>query len=128
MADVTEFRKRFPEFADAGIYLDSRIQLYLDDSALELEETKFGDEYDRAHSYLSAHYLALSLQTEASGGSGTGSAGPVNNKKVGELQIGYDSSSVAAIAARNPNHYALTGYGQIFISIRRRLCTGAWIA
>ena len=86
MVTPTTFKIRFPEFETTT---DIRIQLFLDDSATQISESKFGISYDLAISYLTAHYLSLSIKTDAGS---SGSIGDVASKSVEGVSVSYNST------------------------------------
>ena len=110
--DTASFKLRFPEF---DTILDARIQLFIDDAVIVLNESFWDTKYDLGLSYLTAHYLALSIKSDA--GSNAPNA-PVANKSVDGVSIGYtnptfDTSSEA--------YYGSTGYGQRYLVLRSTL-------
>lgn len=55
--DLTAFRLRFPEFQNVD---GPQVQAFLDDAATRINAGVFGDSYDAAHGYLTAHMLSSS--------------------------------------------------------------------
>jgi hypothetical protein len=55
--DLTAFRLRFPEFQNVD---GPQIQAFLDDAATRINAGVFGDSYDAAHGYLTAHMISVS--------------------------------------------------------------------
>ena len=58
MPSVSDFRTKFPEFGSRPA--DPTIQSHIDDAALEIDSTVWGDLSEKAIMYLAAHTLALS--------------------------------------------------------------------
>lgn len=86
---VDEFLAIFPEFDDPVKYPTSRIQLYLTLAATRVGECAWGDTYDLGIALFTAHYLA----TFGNAGVGGVTIGEVSSKKVGDVQVGYATTS-----------------------------------
>lgn len=54
---LDEFRYGFPEFSEVS---DEQISLFLANAATRMHADTFGDSYDAAHGYLTAHMLSAS--------------------------------------------------------------------
>ena len=115
MVTTSTFKTRFPEFESQD---NDRVQLFLDDSATQISETKFGTSYDLAISYITAHYLSLATKT-ANGSSG--SVGAVASKSVEGVSVSYNQ---ATANNQNESYYASTSYGQRYLEIRSQITTG----
>jgi len=109
----TEFKARFPEFSTID---DTRIQIFIDDSTLVLNETTWGSIYSLAVCYLTAHYLSLSEQS--SNGSGGGSVGNVASQAVDGTSISFNNPTMDSASMA---FYNSTSYGQRFYSLIRSL-------
>jgi len=115
---VEDFRTRFPEFSNVATYPDARVQLFLDDAALCIDEGIYGDMYDLAVCYLAAHELYLGTQTASSSGNAE-KVGPVSSKSAGQVTV---ARGVASVDLTDPDAYYLkTTYGQKFINIRDKV-------
>lgn len=55
--NVDTFRARYPEFSSVATLT---LQATLDEAALRLNKTVYGNRYDEAHGYITAHKLASS--------------------------------------------------------------------
>jgi hypothetical protein len=97
---VTDFKTRFTEFASES---DTRVQLYLDDAELFVSESAWEARYDLGVLYLAAHLL------ENDNAQGGASAGPVNKRKVGEVEESY-----AVQATDSDSELMSTQYGRRF--------------
>ena len=100
MVDAASIKVRFPEFS---IIPDARIELFLADASIILNETFWGEKYDMGLSYLTAHYLTLGIKTGTASAKGSGNIAPISSKGVDGVSISY------AIAV--PDN-ALDGYYQ----------------
>jgi hypothetical protein len=109
------FKVRFPEFASEA---DARIQIFLDDAVVILNETYWGTKYDLGVAYHAAHALFMANQT-ASGGSGV--FGPVSNRTVDGTSVSYAVPQQGSNDTDSDAYYNLTSYGQKYLSFRKTL-------
>jgi hypothetical protein len=117
MASVSDFQTRFPEFCDQS---DSRIQLFLNDTALLMaSETKWLGFYDVAQQYYTAHFLVVADTTESGD---TNILAPVKHQEVDDVTI------KSAIGDVSPTFDELnsTSYGKRYISYRKIVFTGMY--
>lgn len=124
---VAEFRIRFPEFADEVEYPDTRIQLFLDDSAncyMGTDETRWCNKYNYAQCYLSAHLLTVGTQSEA--GDASSKSGPISSKTAGGVSV--SRAVVAKDRSDADSFYMTTVYGQQFLNIRNSCFVGVLVA
>jgi hypothetical protein len=112
----TTFKTRFPEFASLT---DARIQIFIDDAELELDEDRWGDLYDKGLSYLTAHLLYVGEQTSAGQGEG---GGPLSTKAVGDVSLSFGSYLTADNKATAFN---ATSYGQEYYRLMIMVGMGA---
>jgi hypothetical protein len=118
MADVALFRARFPEFDDAVGYPDARIQLFLDDAALLMnEESKWLSFYDPAQSYYAAHLLVVGEATE---NGDVGVRAPVKKKEVDDVVI---EKAISDISPTMSDLYS-TSYGKRYLHYRKIILSG----
>lgn len=115
---IAEFRTRFPEFTDTDAYPDPRVQLFLDDAALCVDEEIYDTMYSLAICYLAAHELFLGTQTATSSANAQ-KLGPIASKTAGQVSV---SRAVASLDLTDGDAYYLqTTYGQKFLSIRDKV-------
>ncbi len=112
------FKLRFPEFLCED---DDRIQMFIDDSVIILNETFWGDKYELGLAYLSAHFLIAGTKT-ANGDKSV--SGTVSGKSVDGVSISY--------AVQTPNNiqesfFSSTSYGQRYLVLKKSLSIGAAI-
>lgn len=110
------FKIRFPEFEDIS---NDRIQLFIEDSKLIMNESHWGDVYDLAQANLTAHFL--SLANSASSGN-TSVSGPVSSRSVDGTSITYTNDM--------PNsqlemYFSSTVYGLKYITLLKTLGVAA---
>jgi len=115
--DPTAFKARFPEFATID---NARIQVFIDDALLVLNEVTWGSIYSLAVCYLSAHYLALGEESSSNGG---GTVGNVSSKGVDGVTISYNSVNLSNV---DQAYFLSTQYGQKFYSLIKSLGTMAF--
>ena len=117
MATTTAlFKARFTEFASIA---DARIQLFLDDAELAMDEAIWDVYFDVGQSYLAAHYLALAEKSAV--GSSVGTSGPVVGRTVDGVSISYGSG--APSPNQNAAYFQTTQYGQRYLVLMKNLGT-----
>ena len=99
---ATSLKTMFPEFSGKS---DSFVNIYLDNAKLSVCSTMFGNKYDLALSYLTAHLMKI---TDENGRE-------VVSMKVGDLSKTFNNSSYMSGA------YETTSYGKQFLAIRKSL-------
>lgn len=111
MASVLDFQERFPEFCELS---DSRVQMFLDDAALNMAgETKWLGFFDIAHAYYAAHYIVAASFTE---GGDSGILAPIAHQEVDDVVI---KSAVGNVQPTAEDLYS-TSYGKRYVSYRRK--------
>lgn len=108
----TEFKARYPEFTAIA---DLRVQVFLDDAALELDLIRWGARYDKGLAALAAHYLAVALKTEAAAGAGP-TVAPLSSRSVGDVSIGF-ATGASGSGGKSEEFYNSTAYGQAYWSL-----------
>lgn len=127
---VSDFRTRFPEFADETEYQDARIQLFINDATCEIgtDESHWNAGgtccYDRAQAYLAAHLLTLGTNSE--GGDSSAKVGPVSQKTAGGVSV--TRAAMTKDRSDGDDLLASTTYGMQFLSIRNRCLIGVAVA
>lgn len=118
------FRTALPEFTDANRYPDSGIDFWLGIATLQLNAARWSTMLDHGTMMFVAHQLALEAKaqaTAANGGIPGGDVGPVNNKSVDKVSVGYDSQAGIELEA---GHWNLSVYGTRFIKLARMMGAG----
>lgn len=113
--DVAGFRVRFPEFASTVTYPDARVQVMLDDAALQINRGLWGIKADLGTYYLAAHGLAF----DTSVGSGISAFGQVTQESVGQISRSYGSNS--AVVSAGDTDLAMTKYGMLYLRLKRQI-------
>lgn len=115
---AADLKVRFPEFAPVSSAL---IQMILDDEAIPaVGETWLERDRRTAQLYLAAHLLASEGEPArtTSGGSSSGSNGPIKMMQAGEHKIEYAVSN-ESIAASFNGGYDTTVYGNRYLELLR---------
>ena len=110
MTDTAGFRTRFPEFTLA-IASDARVQLFLDDAALQINASAWGLKTDLGIYYLAAHSLAIDNATGFTGGT----FGAVTSESVGQVSRSYSSGGMSGSSAE----FGATKYGMNYYRLWR---------
>jgi len=113
-----DFKLRYPEFANVP---DSRVQLFIDDAVICLNEIRAGIYYDKLLALLTAHFLALALQQESGVDKGTGMVGSMSE---GDTSISFVSPSSTSTS---DYYYQQTTYGIEYLTFRNILGGGGLI-
>ncbi len=109
------FKIRFPEFVSQD---NARVQLFIDDAVIMLNETAWGDKYDLGLYYLSAHYLKKALRSEAISGNAPTPSGAIVSRSVDGASVSYaDNKAESAFEAQ----YSSTIYGQRYLAMLKTL-------
>lgn len=90
--------------AEFGSFSDEKIQLFIDIAGKQISEPAWPDAatFDQAHKLLTAHYLAMSGRS--------GASGPISSIKVGEVSVAYG-------APQNKEKLSLSSWGQLFLGL-----------
>ena len=120
----SSFRLGFPEFDDLTKYPDSQLAFWITLSGKMFDSGRWGELLDFGTMLFIAHNIALQARAaaDASFGKPPGQAsGPVNNKSVDKVSIGFDTASAAE---ENGGAYNLTVYGQQYLRLARNIGAG----
>lgn len=92
-----DFRRDFPQFADAATYPEAQIQFRLNLADILLSEKLTGAKiFPYLVELFVAHYMALFAQDQrsaAAGGAGGASSGVQTSKSVDKVSVSYDASA-----------------------------------
>lgn len=109
---AAEFKIRFPEFAAES---DAKVNLFIADSEVIINEVYWDTKYNLGLYYLTAHYFVLANKTEAGS---VASIGAVASRAVDGVSISF---STAIPGNESDAYYASTSYGQRYLTLRRTL-------
>ena len=110
--DPASFKVRFPEFVSV---VDARIQVFIDDAVIILNEVYWGLKYDLGICYLAAHYLSLANKTEAGS---TTSNNAISGRAVDGVSVSF---STPTPENQGDAYYSATSYGQRYLAMRKTL-------
>lgn len=110
--DITVFRTNFPEFADTSVYPNAQITFWATLAEKMLPQQLWGDVWTNGVQLYVAHEVVLAAQnvkTAQVGGAPGQSGGIANNKTVGSVTVGYDSTTQSE---KDAGWWNRTTYGQ----------------
>lgn len=116
-ATPVSFKVRFVEFADTP---DARVQIFLDDAALDMNEAFWGSKYDLGQVYLAAHLLIINQKTSVGK---SGSSSPITGRTVDGSSVTYSDP----ISAGGDPFMNSTSYGQNYSTLKKHLGSGACV-
>lgn len=116
MANLTDFRTRFPEFDDP-VATDERVELFLGDSELIVPKS-WGNVRDIGIYYLTAHNLAVSIKTSSGN---VGGISQVASRAVEGVSISYNNKTADN---NSEDYYSSTSYGKRYLDLERRKNVG----
>lgn len=118
------FRSLLTEFADAGVYTDASINIWVQIGVGFVNPNRFGSSTDLAVSYFVAHHLTLGEQNRraaAAGGTPGKLKGPTSAQTVDKVASSYDTQ---AISLENMGFWGLTQYGLRLFQLYRMFGAG----
>ena len=118
MITTALFKTRFPEFTSIS---DARVQLFIDDAVVILNETNWSEKYDLGLYYLTAHYLVLG---EKSSAGNSGSNGQIASKAVDGTSVSYNNPT---LNGSDDSYFSSTSYGQRYLELRKSLGVPAYV-
>lgn len=117
--DIPAFRAAFPEFADTTVYPTTQITFWAGLAEKLVLSCVWGTCHTEGVQLYVAHEITLAAQSAKAAHMGgvPGSQGGIpNNKTVGSVTVGYDSTSVSE---KDAGWWNLTNYGKQFIRLAR---------
>ena len=115
---ATNFKIRFPEFAAE---VDARIELFIADAAIVINEVYWDTKYDLGLYYLTAHYISLANKSAAGG---SGGSGAIASRSVEGVSVSYSN---ATPDDQSDAYYGSTSYGQRYLTLRKTLGVAACV-
>ena len=116
--DVTKilstFRLVASEFGDVD---DEKVNSMIELQGVRISQKAFGDKYDLAVAYLTAH--AFKLDEMLKGGSASSGgliSGAITSEKEGSISVGYASPTLSRY--NDGSMYSKTAYGLLFLELR----------
>lgn len=123
--DISEFRTEFPEFSDTTVYPSAQITFWAGVAEKMVLKNIWCNMWATGVKLYVAHEITLAAQykkASAVGGVPGSSGGIANNKTVGSVTVGYDSSTTTE---KDAGWWNLTNYGKQFIRLARIFGAGA---
>jgi hypothetical protein len=123
---VDDLIARFPEFENVS---DIVLDLVLAEAIGQVDSSWVERDRRAAQLYLAAHMLAMEGEPMRSAGAGTGSDGstdwlngPIKRDKVGDVETEFAGFGLGngEGGGASGSEYALTRYGQMYLSLLRR--------
>ena len=108
------FRQNFPEFVSDVTYPDTLVEFWLAVAVKQVRAQVWQDQTDLGVQLFTAHQIVLEAaakKASLTGGTPGQNTGPVNNKSVDKVSIGFDTGASSVEKGGNWN---LTTYGTRF--------------
>lgn len=124
MISPQQFRADFPEFNSSVNFPNSSLVYWLNLAYMMLNAGRWGKLLDVGAELFAAHNIAIearALAESQNGGIPGSQVGPLNNKSVDKVSMGYDTSSGIIEGA---GHWNMTIYGTRFIKLSRTMSAG----
>ena len=111
---LSTFRLVASEFNDVD---DESVASMIELQGVRVSPKAFGDKYDLAVAYLTAHAFKLDEMLKGGGASSGGlTSGTVVSEKEGSISVGYASPTLSRY--NDGSLYAKTAYGLLFLELR----------
>jgi hypothetical protein len=125
--DVATFRAHRPEFADATLYPDVVVQLYIDNGSIMALQYLWGGMRQMGVELFTCHMLALQQYAMKGSTGGVGipgfGVGVPSSKSVSKVSVSYDTT-LSSIEGGGP--WNLTMYGQMWLWYVQLIGTGGF--
>lgn len=111
---LSTFRLVASEFSDVD---DEKVSSMIELQGVRISQKAFGDKYNLAVAYLTAHAFKLDEMLKGGGTSSGGLvSGAVTSEKEGSISVGYASPTLSRY--NDGSLYSKTAYGLLFLEIR----------
>ena len=111
---LNTFRLVAGEFSDMD---DEKVNSMIELQGVRISQKAFGDKYNLAVAYLTAHAFKLDEMLKGGGASSGGlTSGTIISEKEGSISVGYASPSLSRY--NDGSLYAKTAYGLLFLELR----------
>ena len=111
---LSTFRLVASEFVDVD---DEKVNSMIELQGVRISQKAFGDKYDLAVAYLTAHAFKLDEMLKGGGASSGGLiSGAVVSEKEGSISVGYAPPLLSRY--NDGSLYAKTAYGLLFLELR----------
>lgn len=122
---IAAFRAAFPEFNNIAVYPDAMITFWSSIAVMQVNQNRWRQMWLNGIFLYVAHEITLAAQNvKATGIGGVPGAqsGPISNKAVSGVSVGYDT---AAITEKDAGWWNSTQYGRQYIHLARIFGSGA---
>lgn len=116
---TAQFRTLFPEFADIARYTDSLIDGWIAIATLSVNPCRWLQQTNLGIGLYVAHEITIeanNIRAANNGGTPGTFAGIANNKTVGSVTVGYDTTSTAE---KDAGYWNTTTYGKKYYRLVR---------
>lgn len=111
---LSTFRLVASEFIDVD---DKIVNSMIELQRVRISQKAFGDKYDLAVAYLTAHAFKLDEMLKGGGASSGGLvSGAITSEKEGGISVGYTSPTLSRY--NDGSMYSKTAYGLLFLELR----------
>lgn len=111
---LSNFRLVASEFIDVD---DENVNSMIELQGVRISKKAFGDKYDLAVAYLTAHAFKLDEMLKGGGASSGGLvSGAITSEKEGGISVGYASPTLSIY--NDGSMYSKTAYGLLFLELR----------
>ena len=111
---LNTFRLVSGEFSDVD---DKKVNSMIELQGVRISQKAFGDKYNLAVAYLTAHAFKLDEMLKGGGASSGGlTSGTVVSEKEGSISVGYASPTLSRY--NDGSLYSKTAYGLLFLELR----------
>ena len=111
---LNTFRLVSGEFSDVD---DKKVNSMIELQGVRISQKAFGDKYNLAVAYLTAHAFKLDEMLKGGGASSGGlTSGTVVSEKEGSISVGYASPTLSRY--NDGSLYSKTAYGLLFLDLR----------
>lgn len=111
---LSTFRLVASEFSDVD---DKNVTTMIELQSVRISPKAFGDKYDLAVAYLTAHAFKFDEMLKGGGASSGGLvSGAITSEKEGGISVGYASPTLSRY--NDGSLYAKTAYGLLFLELR----------
>ncbi|MGF6837059.1 hypothetical protein QF001_000926 [Paraburkholderia youngii] len=121
-----QLRSDFPEFANAAIYPDSLINMWLTVANSLVNSSRWAELTNLGIELVTCHHLTLSARDQlaaAVGGAPGEVKGPTASKSVDKVSVSYDAGAVSMTDA---GFWNMSSYGIRFLGLARMMGAGGW--
>lgn len=124
---IAAFRAAFPEFNNIAVYPDAMITFWSGIAVMQVNQNRWCQMWLNGVFLYVAHEITLAaqnVQATGIGGIPGTQGGPISNKAVGGVSIGYDTSAIIPKDANDAGFWNQTLYGRQFYDLNQMFGSG----